>query len=69
MNIITGISVEEQQRKAKLILETQIIPRELEFQKEERMELSTVLTCTKACIMMLKKVKSKQTSYQFIKFL
>jgi len=34
--IITGISVEEQQRKAKLILDEVVIPRELEFQKRRK---------------------------------
>ena len=33
MKIITGITVEEQQRKAKLILETIIIPRQIEYDK------------------------------------
>jgi hypothetical protein len=34
--IITGITVEEQMRKAKLILETEVIPREKEYQKRQK---------------------------------
>jgi len=33
--IITGITVEEQMRKAKEILETQIIPQSKEYQKRK----------------------------------
>ena len=41
MKLITGVTVEEQMRRAKKILDEKVIPQEIEFEKRKNKKIAT----------------------------